>query len=140
MDRWHFDTGGSVKTGALKAMPDDRSNTTGASKTAIGSFSAQKDTPTGTRRPSAPQICCDRFANFCGQRQLAALATLAADAQLSRVPVNVFEFERYHFTGAQTQSREQEQDGVVATAHRGAPIDADEQLTDLLSRNRSGYR
>jgi hypothetical protein len=28
----------------------------------------------------------------------------AADAQLPRVPVNVIEFERYHFTGAQAQS------------------------------------
>ena len=90
---------GSINAGTLEAMPNDRSNATGPSKTADGGFGAQKYAPTGTLRPSTPQIRGDRFANFRGQRQFATLATLAADAQLSRVPVNVIEFERRHFTG-----------------------------------------
>src|SRR5258706_15285128 len=102
--------GGSIKASALEAMLDDRSDATGPLKTADRGFGTQKHTPTGTLRPSTPQIRCDRFANFRGQRQFAALATLASDAQLSRVPVDVIEFERRHFTGAQTQSSEQKQD------------------------------
>ena len=84
--------GGSIKSSALEAMPDDRSDATGPLKTADGGFGAQKHTPTGTLRPFKSQIRCHRFANFRGQRQFAALATLAADAQLSRVPVDVIEF------------------------------------------------
>jgi hypothetical protein len=94
--------GGSIEASALEAMPNDRSNATGAAKTAAGGFGSQKNAPTGTLRPSTPQIRCDRFANFRRQRQFTALATLAADAQLSRFPVNVVEVERRDFTGSQS--------------------------------------
>src|SRR5882762_8125052 len=111
--------GGSIKASALEAMANDRSNATGPSKTADGGFDAQKYAPTGALRPSTLQIPGDRLANFRRQRQFATLAALAADTQLSRVPVNIIELKRRHFTGTQTQAREQEQDGVIAAPHRG---------------------
>src|SRR5579872_2539588 len=109
--------GRSLKASSLEAMPDDRSDATGPLKTTDWGFGAQKHAPTRTLRSPTSQIRCDGFANFRGQKQFAALTTLAADAQLSRVPVDVFEFERRHFTGAQTQSSEQKQDRIVAASH-----------------------
>ena len=131
---------GSINASTLEPMVNDRSNATGPSKTADGGFDAQKYTPTGALWPSTPQIRGDRFANFRRQRQLATLAALAADTQLSRVPVYVIELERCHFTGTQAKACEQEQDGVIATPRRGAPVDAGQQLADLVRRNRPGYR
>ena len=55
-------------------------------------------------------------------------------------PASVIELERRHFTGAQTQACEQEQDSVIATPHRGATIDAGQQLTNLIRPNRPGNR
>jgi hypothetical protein len=89
---------GSINTGALKAMPNDGSNATGSLKAADGSFDAQKYAPTATSWTPTPQIHGDRFTNFRGQGEVAALATLAANAQLPRFPVDLIELEKRHFT------------------------------------------
>ena len=89
--------GGSLDTGAQEAVPNQGSNPAGSLKAANRSFDAQKYTPTATGWSSMPQIRGDRFTNFRGQGEVAALTTLAANAQLSCFPVDLTEFEEHHF-------------------------------------------
>lgn len=51
------------------------------------------------------------------------LPTLAVHIQMSGVPVDIIELERRHFASAQSQSGEQEQNGVIAKAYHGLPSD-----------------
>src|SRR5215831_2191926 len=129
--------GGSLKAGALEAMPNDGVNSSGISKADAGSSCTQKNTATGTWWSTTAQIRSDRFANFCQQGQVATRATFATNAQLSRVPVHVPELERHHFPGTQTQPCEQEHNSVVATPHRRAPVDVGQQLPNLARPNRA---
>src|SRR5258708_2343746 len=94
----------SLNTGTLDAAPDEACNTAGASKTAQRGSGAQKYTPTGTSRSSTPKVRCDRLTDFRGQGQRAALTALAANSQMSRLPVDRIEFKRYHFACTQTQT------------------------------------
>ena len=56
--------GRSVYTGALEAMPNNRSDATCATKTADRSFSSQEYAPTGALWSSTSQISGYRFAHF----------------------------------------------------------------------------
>src|SRR4051794_37013598 len=132
--------GRSINVGALKAMPHDRSNTTGAPKTGDGRFGPEKDAPTGALRPSTPQVRGDCFTDVCRKRQFATPATLATNCQLPPVPVDVINIESRDFTGAQTESGKQKQDGVIATSHRRIPINTGQQFLNLVCRNRPGNR
>src|ERR1700691_6236509 len=91
--------GGILDTATQEAMPTNGSNPTGSLKAANGSFDAQKYTPTATLWSSMPQIRGDRFTNFREQGKVAALTTLAANAQLSCLPVGLIEFEKRHLAG-----------------------------------------
>lgn len=68
------------------------------------------------------------------------MSPFPSDAHLAGVPGNVVKLEKGHFTRTQSQSCEQEHDGVVATPSRGASFDAGQQLMDLVRPNRARDR
>jgi hypothetical protein len=69
-----------------------------------------------------------------------AQTACAAHGQCRVVPVDVIEFEMDHFTGTQSQPCQELHNGIVATPHGRALIDAGQQLTDVISRNRTWDR
>jgi hypothetical protein len=69
----------------------------------------------------ALQIGGHSFTDIARQRELASNGSLSAYQQRTRVPVDVVELQSDDFTTAQTQSRQEQQDGVIApTDRRGA--------------------
>jgi len=129
-----------VDAGALDRVPDQGTHTARSLETAVRRSGTQEHATAGTPRAPRLQVGGDRFADLDRQGKLVALATLAAYMQLSRVPVDVIEFETCHFARTQAQSCEQQQDGIVTTPCRLIPIDAAQQLTDFIGCDRPGDR
>jgi hypothetical protein len=90
--------GSSVNAGTFERMSNDGSNPTRPEKGSDRRFGTQEYTPTAACGPSVPQISGDRSANLSGQGHGVAPAAFAAHAHLSRVPVDVIQFEICHFT------------------------------------------
>src|SRR5436853_6703609 len=128
-----------LDTGALEGTPNDRSNTTLA-KAAYRSFVAQKHATISAARASVVQVSGDCRANIRRKRKNSLPIAFSSNAHLSDVPVNVIELEKSHFAGTQPQPCEQQDDRVVAAADRSMPIDARQQLTDLVRSNRTRDR
>ncbi len=63
-------------------------------------------------------------------------ATLPANDQLTSPPPNVIELKSHHLPGAEAESREQQQDGVIATTDGRRPIRRGQHLSDLLRREK----
>ena len=72
-----------------------------------------------------------------GQGEIVAHSSLGAHLQRRGTPVNVIEFEEGDFAQAQSQPCKQQQNGVVATTHGGAAIDAGQQPVNLIGGNRT---
>jgi hypothetical protein len=72
--------------------------------------------------------------DISGQRQSFQPLTLAAHNHLAVLPVQVVQGHRQDFPTAQTQSSQQQQDGVVTLAGRRAAITAAQQSRDLFRR------
>jgi hypothetical protein len=90
--------GCGVNAGTFKGMPNDGSNPARPEKGSDRRFGSQEYAPTTAGGPSVPQVSCDRSANLYGQGHGVASAAFAAHAHLSRVPVDVIQFEKCHFT------------------------------------------
>jgi hypothetical protein len=59
-------------------------------------------------------------------------ATLAADDELTSPPTNVVELKGRNLSRPQSESGEQQQDGVIATTDGGRPIRRGKDTIDLL--------
>jgi hypothetical protein len=90
--------GSGVYACTFERMSNDGSNPTRPEKGADRRFGTQEYAPTATGGSSVPQVSGDRSANLYGQGNGVAPAALAAHAHLSRVPVDVIQFEKCHFT------------------------------------------
>ena len=77
-----------------------------------------KDAARGTARSIALQVGGHGLADIARQRELTADRSFSAHEQLTGVPIDVVELQSDDFAPAQTQSREQQQDGVIAPADR----------------------
>lgn len=82
------------------------------------------------------EVVRQRLAHIGEQRQVLDHATLAANHQLASPPTNVIELKIRHLSRAQSESREQQQDGVIAPTDGSRPIRRGEHLTDLLGRKK----
>ena len=86
-----------LNAGTLERMTNDGANPTGPPKTAKRCFGTQKYPPAGTVRSTLLQIRRDRLAYLRRQRKFVTPPALAAHMQGGGVPVDIIEFEQYHF-------------------------------------------
>ena len=77
-----------------------------------------------------------RLAHIGAQRQVLDHATLAANDQLTSPPTNVIELKTRHLPRAQSESREQEHDGVIATPDGRRPIRRGQHPSDVGRREK----
>ena len=68
------------------------------------------------------------------------MTAFTLNAHVSGVPVNVLELESCHFARSESQSREQQQNRVVAATYWSTTIDGGKQLAHSIRRNRTGNR
>jgi hypothetical protein len=64
---------------------------------------------------------------------------LAPNKEFAGSPVNVFDLESHHLTGAKTETRKQEQDGIVAAIRCRAAGTGLEHTFNLLRSHISWY-
>src|SRR5207245_4104804 len=126
--------------GALERMANERSNAGRAQKPAARRAAAQKDATTGTPGSAVAEIGRNGCADISGQGKRSSVTALASDAHLSRVPVDIAQPESSYFARPQPEAGEQEHDRVVTPADGGMPIDAGQQLTNLIDPYRSRDR
>ena len=98
-----------------------------------------------TRRQALRGRPCRRYAAI-------AAPTSAGTGSAARAPrfprtvtcppsqFEIVQLEKRHFARPQSQTREQQQDRVIATSPGGLPIDGGQQLTDRCCRNRTWDR
>ena len=68
------------------------------------------------------QITRDGSCDIRRERQLRPFPTFPAHRDSRVFPIDIFEVESDDFTRPQTKSREQKQDGVIASSHRRASV------------------
>jgi len=90
--------GCGVNAGTFEGMSNDGSNRARPEKGTDRCFGTQEYAPTTADGPSVPQVSGGRSANLYGQGYGVAPTAFAAHAHLSRVPVDVIQFEKGHFT------------------------------------------
>jgi hypothetical protein len=64
--------------------------------------------------------------------------TLAADADLSLFPIDVIQLQVHHFSGAQAEPCQKEEDRIIALTHRGVLTARLEQTLDVLRLKKPG--
>jgi hypothetical protein len=83
------------------------------------------------RGTSPPQVGGDRFSNLRWQRHVSPLSAFTAHRQTTLFPIDVIERHGHNFARPQTEPSQQQQDCIIAPAHRRAPITAREHLLHL---------
>jgi len=96
--------------------------------------------PVYAGRPAVLQIRGDGSADIGGQRQQALPSTLAANAQMCLVPVDVVQCQPDDLAGAQSEARQQKQHGTIAAADRGRAVTAVDGALRVLGSDRLGDR
>jgi len=86
------------------------------------------------------QIRGDGGANIGGQRQQALPSALAANAQLRPVPVDVVQSQPDDLAGAQSQARQKQQHGTIASADCSRAVAAVDGALSVLGSDRLGDR
>jgi hypothetical protein len=112
----------SFKARAGARGPHDLRNHTGADR-AQRRAHAQEYRSTIASRPPA-QIRDQRRADVDGQREPLVSVPLPANEQRAAAPVEIFKAYRRDLTGAQPQTRQQQQDRIVTSAGEAATIAA----------------
>ena len=95
---------------------------------------AEKDPSRGTRAPVLAEMLRERVAHVGEQGHVISPWSFTSDDDLGGPPVEVLELERHDLAGAQPEPREQEHDGVVATAPRRRPVRGGERTLDVVGR------
>lgn len=96
----------------------------------MGRPRAEEDASRGDARTPA-HIGAQGPADVGRQRKLLALLALAVDDELAAAPIDVIERQREHLARAQTQAREQQDDGDIAGPEERPSIAAVEQMAEL---------
>ena len=101
---------------------------------------AKEERATGQLRPATAQVVSDRLADVHGQRERLEPASLAANDHFTSPPIDVGKLRRSDLSGAEAESREQDEDGEVPPARHGVPVAALKEPLDGLELDRSGQR
>jgi hypothetical protein len=80
-----------------------------------------------------------RFANLDRQWQ-GTVTALAANTHAAAFPVNIVQLEKGDFASAQTQSRKQQQYGVIRTANRTSTVAVCQDSLHVIRLNRARDR
>ena len=115
--------------GKAKRAANNASDAPAIAESAVGCPGTKKHASAVASGPAVAQIVGNRLTNGLRQRKRGPLAAFGAYVQRPSVPLNVIEFEKGHFTRAQPQSSEEQENGVVAPSQGGTPIHTGQQLT-----------
>jgi hypothetical protein len=92
-----------------------------------------------TGRTISTQVGGQGFAYIYRKGHPIVHKSLAANENFAGSPVDVFELESDHFPGAKTKTGEEEKDGIVASAGRGAALAGLKHTFDFLRRQVLGH-
>jgi len=81
-----------------------------------------------------PQIIGDRRTNIAWQWQLGKTTSFPAHRNQSFLPVQIFQSERPDLTSAQAQTRQDQENRIVAAAHGRFSVDGSKHLLYLVGR------
>ena len=95
---------------------------------------SEKDTTADTAWTARAQVGCHGFTNVGRQRQLRPAPTLAPNGDPTVIPIDVIQAQRNDLAGPQTQSGEQQQNGIVPLSIRSATLAPIEDPLDCASR------
>ena len=95
---------------------------------------SKKNTAADTARTTRAQVDCDSFTDVGRQRQLCPSPTLAPNGNPAVVPIDVIQTQRNDLAGPQTQSGEQQQNGVVPLSIRSVTLALIEDPLHCASR------
>ena len=96
----------------------------------------EKQGPGRALGPAVPQVCCHGLSHLAGQGERLAPLSLAGDGNGAFAPIKIVQRECGDLASAQSQSDQQQQDGVVTPSHGCVAVTAGEQGLDLLRGER----
>src|SRR5713226_8315201 len=123
-----------IDASVYQCTPDDCRNCDRMRKPAYRSPVPEENSAASTVRSASAQVQCDRLTNVVRQWQLCPASTLAPDGNPALVPIDVFQVQRNDLTGSQTQSGEQQQNGIVPLPNRSVPFTVIENSLNFASR------
>jgi hypothetical protein len=123
-----------VDASVYQRPPNDAGDGDGVCKTTRWSSMAKENSATGTAWAAEAQIACDGFADVGWQRHLGHASTFAMDGDPTVVPIDIIQFQRNNLAGSQTQTGEQQENGVVPLSPWGFPLAMIEKLLNCAGR------
>jgi len=119
-----------VRESATDDVAHDRRST----QADVGRAAAQKHASRGARAPTVAEMLRQRVPYIGEQRQMLDDATFAANDQLTGPPTNVIELEKRDLSCPESESGEQQYDGVIATTDRGRLVRRGQHTIDVFRR------
>ena len=90
-------------------------------------------------RSAAAQVVQQRLTDHRRQGERGGMPCLTfGDRQTVTFPVDVIQGQRGHLPGPQPVGDQQQQDGVITAANRGAPVNSGQDPIHLSPRDRAG--
>ncbi len=112
---------GQLNSGSLERAADDLAYSAATLQPTHGRARSQKHPATGSSRSRLSQIGRNGPPDVEGQRQRSFVTTLAVNPQAGLSPINIAQFQKNDFSGAQSKTRKQQQNGPIAKTLGGAP-------------------
>src|SRR5687768_15493436 len=122
-----------MEIGSAKRAAHDRRDRPGAREAPTRRPHAEKDAPHGAGWPISAKIRRQRRPYICGQGEaIVSKPFLSPNGDLTQAPVDIIELERHHLAGTKPETREEQQDGVIAASGSRLPIARPQEPLDLL--------
>jgi hypothetical protein len=123
-----------LQSGSPQRTTSDRAEGTGVGQTPVRRPGSDEDTPCRAGRAMVAQVAGQGFADIGRERETVVRAPLAPHLQHAGPPVDVLEFQGDHFAGPQSQSGQQENDGMITAGDGVIPLAGVDDPFDFFRR------
>ena len=111
-----------IDASTYQRSPHNRRNCDGVCKTTYRSPMAKENSATSTAWSAEAQIQCDSLANVAWQWHLCSASAFATNRDAAIVPIDIIQVQCNNLAGPQTQSGQQQQNGVVPLSIGSVPL------------------